>query len=350
MRPSSLPAGVGQRRATSGSARGAPSSLGSSGRGGGGASAGTLTVPTGRLEMLQWMGVVSGRSPYNHAASEAGGSSSGASAMEGLRDGLCYVLAFTNIIEETQGGGGSIVSEPKVVVSQCWATIRDRIDQNIHLAPSPSKDTIQVAGACERNFQVLQGMIREYLPKRMGTEMDTTKLSKGLLQEHMVLLKWMVGLWKRMLTASSAPQTMPGQQGAPRGSSAGITSRRTATPTAQAGQSRQAQQPPLQQHSATAASMRSPLASSRGGGGDEAVSDGSVVDTILQLEREVIQFEEEAMSVNDPANITADSIQAMIQERDLMSDTLEQVLEILMEGSGKQCPLRSELLRTLKIQ
>ena len=331
-RPSSLPSG-GQRRAASGSA--------STPRGGG------SDLPTGRQEMLRWIHHVSGRSPYNHAASEGGGNASGAAAMEGLRDAMCYILAFVKIIEESNGGAGTIVADAEAVADDCYLAIRDKVSQNIQLGPSPSKDSIQVAGLCEKNFQVLQGMIREHLPKRLGIEMDTTKLSKGLLQDHMVLMKWLVGLWKRMntVTPTTASAPPPPASVASRGPSA----------TAARGSKPQQQQNLQQQTSRKEPSDRDPPLSPR----QNAVSAASQppnsslaaasLARLLELEKEVIAFEQGIVSADEPG-IDANDVQSMQEQRDYLSGTLEQIVEMLLEPGRQSCPLQRELLRTLRIR
>ena len=143
--------------------RGAPQSRSHSRAGGSGATTSTAGAPsaasaggapTGRVEMLAWLEVRSGRT---------------VEAIEGLRDGISYAFVLADII--ATAAGVSVSSRRQ----SAYDTVDTKIDKRIGptvLGQAPPQDSIQITEACERNLLALQAMIRSCVPKRFGMEMD----------------------------------------------------------------------------------------------------------------------------------------------------------------------------------
>lgn len=186
-------------------------------------SSGASATPTGRVELLAWMNrVVGGDYP----------------SIESLRDGVAYLALVEATVTRTAELQRQSQTEPQSPVSVMAHQLIARMDSDVTSAiisgasvAEPSSDSIQVRERCERNFHLLQEMIRKCLPKEFAIEPNVKRLAEGRLQEHLRMLQWAVGFVKKAFTAagrSAAASTAPASQ-TPRSPSASQRGRPTSS-------------------------------------------------------------------------------------------------------------------------
>jgi hypothetical protein len=154
--------------------------------------------PTGRVELLEWVNQVCGtRYP----------------SIECLRDGLAYMTLVEATVSKTEpqlltpvssASSSAKVGLPPLPRTAAARALIEKADYHVSLSETssshqsaaldPSLDTIQTKERCEKNFHILQAMLRGCLvDKSHGMEVDVKRLASGKLQEHMRLLQWSVG-------------------------------------------------------------------------------------------------------------------------------------------------------------
>ncbi|CUG88419.1 Hypothetical protein, putative [Bodo saltans] len=181
--------------------------------------------PTGRVELLEWVNQVCG----THYPS-----------IECLRDGIAYLTLVEATVSKTEpllstttssaSSTTRALAPPTVSLPRTSAAraLIEKIDHHVSLADAsssssshhnsaaldPALDTIQTKERCERNFHLLQAMLRECLmDKSHGMAVDVKRLASGKLQEHMRLLQWSVGfVEQQFLLAEKASAKRQQQQ------------------------------------------------------------------------------------------------------------------------------------------
>jgi hypothetical protein len=153
--------------------------------------------PTGRVELLEWVNQVCGtRYP----------------SIECLRDGLAYMTLVEATVSKTEpqllapvlSASSAKAGLPPLPRTAAARALIEKADYHVSLSETssshqsaaldPSLDTIQTKERCEKNFHILQAMLRGCLvDKSHGMEVDVKRLASGKLQEHMRLLQWSVG-------------------------------------------------------------------------------------------------------------------------------------------------------------
>lgn len=184
-------------------------------------------APSGRAELLYWINSCSGlQNP----------------SVESLRDAAAYNLVMEACLQravlQSKNTNESNVVEQRATLA---SKLLQRVDWDANAATGrlsasrevqdPSQDSIQLRDACEKNFQVLQEVLRRCVPKDHTLEIDVKRLALGKLQEHIRLLQWMHAFTVKMAKAfpevSTEQAPLPSKSSRSRSADAKSTSKQT---------------------------------------------------------------------------------------------------------------------------
>ena len=257
------------------------------------------TVPKGRLELLQWVNALTGANT---------------ATVELLRSGAEYCDALFHILIHSMIGSKAATS----------AKINDALAGVVRIPLGDiSSDTLQITGVLEKNFRLLESAVQTFVPVKLATDMDCERLAKGKLQSHVRLLEWLFGLSTKL--------------------------------------------PPIRE------AIRNPNAplirnKSSGGGGTELLqydpanySEERIIDdedadekgsntlqeellhSLYSMALRVEQLEHNILSVEDQEDYKM--IQQLLEQRDVLWQTLVQVQQVAERGCTNPPPLMLELRR-----
>ncbi|KAH8609054.1 hypothetical protein ERJ75_001238000 [Trypanosoma vivax] len=145
----------------------------------------------GRTALLQWVNnVCSTQYP----------------SIESLRDGVAYCTIIEAVLCRVTDNCvllSSSEAEDFNLRAQHASYLLSRLQWEVTLLTcrnaAPSSDSIQEHSICRKNFNILQFMIRDCLPPGFFIEINVARLSSGMLQDHLRLLRWIHDFVRRML-------------------------------------------------------------------------------------------------------------------------------------------------------
>ena len=295
-------------------------------------------TPSGRAELLGWINQCCGM--YYPA-------------VEALRDGAAYCLVVEACLQraaaQSKKSGASSTTTILEQRANLASKLLQRVDwearnfTTVQSAASkdladPSLDSIQLRDACERNFQVLQDVLRRCVPKDHTLEIDSKRLSAGKLQEHVRLLQWMHAFSVKMAKAFPADSV---KLEVPSSSTANQGPRVRSKSAGGASEARKGQHTDAQQSTDYAAERylpnagvadRSPQPHARRPEQAAQESSGHSMATLVAkveaLEAEAAKATTEDSRETD-ADVTIGDLKALLDERDVLWQTLSMIEQIV---------------------